>query len=70
MNKYLLFAGREYYPQGGWSDFIGHYNDLDQALAASDIYMGDEDNKWEDCWWEIIDRDTMSRLEFKDEPVQ
>lgn len=33
MNRYLLFAGRNYYPSGGWSDYVGSYVDTDDAAA-------------------------------------
>ena len=37
MKKYLVFSGDNYYPAGGWADFDGAFDDLEEAkLAASD----------------------------------
>lgn len=33
MKRYLLFAGDIYYPAGGWRDFIGDFDVLDEAKA-------------------------------------
>ena len=32
--KYLLFAGSQYYPEGGASDFIGFYDTIQDAQIA------------------------------------
>lgn len=32
MKQYLLFAGSNFYPVGGWSDFQGGFDGLDDAL--------------------------------------
>lgn len=32
--KYLLFAGDDYYPVGGWSDFVGEFASMDDARAV------------------------------------
>ncbi len=34
--KYLLFAGYEYYPMGGWSDFIDEFDSLEAAKIIAD----------------------------------
>ena len=34
MATYLLFAGHEYYPEGGMGDLIGAYASEDEARAA------------------------------------
>lgn len=33
MKPYLLFAGLSYYPRGGWGDYIGSADSIDEALA-------------------------------------
>ena len=33
--KYLLFAGNQYYPNGGAEDFIGFYDTVEHAQIAS-----------------------------------
>lgn len=32
MKKYLIFGGDQYYPRGGWSDFIKDFETLESAL--------------------------------------
>lgn len=34
MKQYLLFAFDDYYPGGGWTDFIGSYETLEEAMNA------------------------------------
>lgn len=45
--QYLLFAGRDYYPNGGWGDFKGTANTLDAAFENL-RRMAEID------WWEIV----------------
>ncbi len=33
MKPFLLFAGDTYYPRGGWGDYIGGGDTMDEALA-------------------------------------
>jgi hypothetical protein len=35
MKKYLIFCGDSYYPQGGWADFAGAFDDLEEAKSAA-----------------------------------
>jgi len=35
---YMLFAGDNYYPLGGWADFIGTYDTLVKAVKAGENY--------------------------------
>lgn len=34
MKRYLAFEGSEYYPEGGWDDFVGDYDSIEEALKA------------------------------------
>ena len=36
MQRYLVFAGDIYYPDGGWNDFCGSYPDLKAAKHVLD----------------------------------
>jgi hypothetical protein len=38
MNKYLLFAGDEFYPEGGMDDFIGSYDTVAECQFYSTKY--------------------------------
>ncbi len=29
--KYMLFCGNDYYPYGGWEDFNGYFESIEQA---------------------------------------
>ena len=33
--RYLLFAGEDYYPAGGFDDFVGSYDTMEQAKETS-----------------------------------
>lgn len=38
----LLFAGRSYYPSGGWDDFVAEYDSLDSVKADSAAWVTTE----------------------------
>lgn len=49
MKRYLVFAGKNYYPGGGWSDFRGAFDDLESAAAeAARLVL--EPKHDEDAW--------------------
>ncbi len=33
MKRYLLFAGEQYYPLGGWDDLKGSFDTVEAAIA-------------------------------------
>jgi hypothetical protein len=43
---FILFAGYNYYPYGGWSDCRGVFKTLEEATEAAVRAGGD--------WWEVI----------------
>lgn len=47
MKRYLLFCGDNYYPGGGWEDFVGSYDDMCDAVDAVTA------KNWD--WYQIID---------------
>jgi hypothetical protein len=47
---FALFAGRNYYPSGGWDDLINTYPTLEEAQDARNAL----DNYYYD-WWQIVD---------------
>ena|SRR5262245_283771 len=49
MKRFLLFASADYYPDGGWKDFVDSFDDLAAAKAA-----GDNPSQLRD-WWHIVD---------------
>jgi flavin-binding protein dodecin len=63
MKRYLVFAGTSYYASGGWLDFIGSAETLEEA-AAEARRKTDAD----DCldWHHIVDAETMTIVAGKD----
>ena len=43
----IVFAGDDYYPSGGWKDFIGTYRNEEEARKAVANLRYD--------WWQIVD---------------
>lgn len=52
MKPYLLFMGSRYYPNGGWEDFKGSYDSLEEALFEQKRLV--EINEHTYPWWQII----------------
>lgn len=47
MKRYMLFGGSEYYPLGGFNDFLGAFNSKEDALSEAIR---------QDCdWYHVID---------------
>jgi hypothetical protein len=60
MNQFLLFAGDEYYPGGGWSDFRGSFKTVEEAEEKA---IKPTDREWASNsydWWHIVDSATGS----------
>jgi len=58
MLRYLLFAGEQYYPGGGWEDYKGTFATLEEAQEA-------ESKESAACgygWSHIVDTNTMEML--------
>lgn len=54
MKKYLLFAGSQYYPSGGWNDFKGDFDSIHDAREAAKLI------KWD--WAHVVNTDTVKSL--------
>lgn len=54
MKQFILFGGDQYYPRGGWSDFMGHFDTLNEAVGVA--LEANED------WWHVLDTETMSKV--------
>lgn len=57
MKRYLLFAWDQYYPSGGWNDFIGCFDSFEEAQQFLSNINCDE--------WQIIDNGTISQQGHK-----
>jgi hypothetical protein len=60
VRRYLLFGGNCYYPSGGWVDFQGAFDSIEEAMEYektidSQSYEGD----W---WWHVVDQTTAREV--------
>lgn len=53
MVSYLLFAGSTYYACGGWRDFRGAFESLEEATVVGNQLI-DWDNDGSDDWFHIV----------------
>lgn len=54
MRRFLVFAGSDYYPQGGWDDFICSRPILSEAI----FYAKDQLNKSAE-WAHVVDFESL-----------
>lgn len=54
MNRYLLFAYEGNEPLGGWSDFMGAFDSLQDAVAVGE-FKGREPGSW----FQVVDTATL-----------
>ena len=47
MKRFLLFCGENYYPNGGWADFKGDFDSLEEAFQGAFKSKSD--------WYHIVD---------------
>lgn len=47
MKRYLLFAGDQYYPSGGWHDLSGEFDSIEEA----EEYVFERGYEW----WHVVD---------------
>ena len=50
---FILFAGQDYYPGGGWEDFVGMYESLEEAREA--FYKSNDDSVIPYEWGHVVD---------------
>ena len=53
--RYFLFQGISYSQQGGWNDFSGTFNTVDEALQHRLPKSSSPPR-----WWQIVDQETLS----------
>lgn len=51
MKPYLLFAGWDYYPDGGMKDYRGDFETIEKCVEEADLNFN---------WWQIVTRDDMT----------
>lgn len=57
MKKYMVFAGDAYYPIGGWEDFKGTFDLIEEARERARVSSGD--------WFQIVETDTGKVVESR-----
>ncbi len=55
MKAYLVFAGSQYYPDGGMADCVGRFDDFEAAQQRAKNKMYE--------WWQIVDTSTLIIIE-------
>lgn len=55
MKRYIVFAGDNYYPRGGWKDKRGSFDQLDEAVNKAKEYY-EEDRGYH--WCHVVDLET------------
>lgn len=72
-NRYLLFSGVYYYPNGGWLDFTSahrtieearaaHYKSVEDEKAAHERWLNDKNEPYasvEEYWAQVVDSSTL-----------
>ncbi len=62
---YLLFAGDNYYPSGGWGDLKGKFYSKEEALEfykAGHRYGEEYVHYWD--WYQIVDLESLEVIDF------
>lgn len=65
MKRYLLFAGSTYYPAGGWHDFRGDFDSIEEAKAKIDQDEEASDGWGAYDWSHCIDSQTKEKVSLK-----
>ena len=55
MKRYLLFSGYYYYPEGGWEDFRGSFDTIEEAMYFLLEKKGTGDGYWYKDWFQVVD---------------
>lgn len=57
LNKYRLFAGEEDYPEGGYFDFVGSFDTIEEAKKVGEEFVLDKDII--DGWCHVVFKDKI-----------
>lgn len=58
MKRFLMFAGSNYYPAGGWDDFRGAFDTSEEAFAEARWRFNMDFE-----WFHVVDTETMKEVE-------
>jgi hypothetical protein len=59
VKRFVVFAYGNYYPAGGWSDYTGSYDTVEEAREAARYQREENRNDWTD----IVDLQTGENLD-------
>ena len=63
VKRYLLFGGYQYYPSGGWHDFVTSFDDPKEAVAfASTSTSRTMTGTVGYDWWHLVDTETWEQV--------
>lgn len=62
MKRFILFAYSHYYPLGGWHDFRGAFDTIEEAVAARKAKA----DKYDYAEWHVFDSVEMRIVEGND----
>lgn len=65
--KYLIFIGDQYYPCGGWGDYLTYRDSLKEAIIAAQTYA--MDGSYTFPWAHVVNLATME-IEWKYVPKE
>ncbi len=54
-NRFIVFAGDEYYPLGGWNDRIGSFSELKDVKKCLRDRFPNGASRGRGEWWHIVD---------------
>lgn len=60
MKRYLAFSGTAYFPLGGWGDFDGEFDTIEEAKKTVEENCA----KIIDAWGEVVDTEAKKVLRF------
>jgi hypothetical protein len=60
MRRYVIFVGINYYPEGGWDDYLASYETKEEALGHFEVRKDDHD------WIHVVDIETRTILMRRD----
>lgn len=62
MKRYLVFAGRVYYPVGGGKDLYFATNDLEEAKRKCDEYKNEDPDMVDYNWAHVFDNEILEEI--------
>jgi hypothetical protein len=61
VKRFIVFAGRKDSTNGGWDDFVGSFDTLEEARAEAAARQEDGPFTWEN-WTQVVDLQTGQKV--------